>query len=95
MSGRDLVRLEAFVKETVLPGTQPHTTKWRRVLEALGKADSLERTTGDVTICTREADHYDPDDRPSWKEGKPGHWNHRNASIWDDSAAYSHPHAAV
>ena len=32
----DLVRLERFVRESVLPGAHPHTTARRRVLEALG-----------------------------------------------------------
>ncbi|MER8091245.1 hypothetical protein ACIO6T_44155 [Streptomyces sp. NPDC087532] len=36
-----------------------------------------------------------PADQPSWSEGKPGGCHLANASIWDDSSAYSHPHAAV
>ncbi|MBL3670775.1 hypothetical protein JL475_33420 [Streptomyces sp. M2CJ-2] len=37
----DLERLTAFVRETVLPRTCPHTTERRRVLEALGEAGGL------------------------------------------------------
>ncbi|MGW2512138.1 hypothetical protein ACWC0A_22585 [Streptomyces scopuliridis] len=33
---------------------------------------TLELSTGDIILCTREAGHYDPADRPSWKGGKPG-----------------------
>lgn len=36
-----LVRLEAYVRETVLPRTHPYTTARRRVLEALGEAGGL------------------------------------------------------
>lgn len=101
----DLVRMEAFVRETVLARTHPNTTARRRVLEALGEAGGLctartvELSSGDVIVCTREAGHYDPDDLPGFKRGKsdgmPGGWHLAGASIWDDSAAYSHPHVAV
>ncbi|WP_448333781.1 hypothetical protein [Streptomyces sp. DSM 41534] len=37
----DLVRLERFVRESVLPRTHPHATAQRRVLEALGEAGGL------------------------------------------------------
>ncbi|MET8573148.1 hypothetical protein [Streptomyces sp. NPDC004783] len=36
----DLVRLEAYVRETVLPRTHPYTTERRRVMEALGAPTS-------------------------------------------------------
>ncbi|MET8422222.1 hypothetical protein ABZV41_43395 [Streptomyces sp. NPDC005098] len=94
----EVERLRAFVREMVLARTHPNTAERRQVLEVLGEAGSLcnartvELSTGDVITCTREADHFDPDDRPSWKEGKPGGWHHCNRSMWDDSAAYSHPH---
>ena len=39
----DLVQLERFVRENVLPRTRPHTTARRRVLEALGEAGGLAR----------------------------------------------------
>ncbi|MFF8451781.1 hypothetical protein ACF06Q_29405 [Streptomyces leeuwenhoekii] len=101
----DLVRLEAFVRETVLPRTHPYTMARRRVLEALGEAGGLctartvELSSGDVILCMREAGHYDPDDLPGFRRGKsdgtPGGWHLANASIWDDSAAYSHPCTAV
>ncbi|MFJ8650657.1 hypothetical protein ACIRNI_31690 [Streptomyces sp. NPDC093546] len=100
----DLVGLERFVREVVLPRTHPHTTERRRVLEARGEAGGLytartRDTDGDVIVCTLGAGHYDPDDKPGWKRGKsdgtPGGWHLAGASIWDDSAAYSHPHVAV
>ncbi|CAM5658048.1 MULTISPECIES: hypothetical protein [Streptomyces] len=76
----DLVRLEKFVRESVLPHTHPHTTARRRMLEALGEAGSLctARTVnsdGDVILCTLDAGHYDPDDKPPFKDGKPGGWH--------------------
>ncbi|WP_326794064.1 hypothetical protein OHA79_52665 (plasmid) [Streptomyces sp. NBC_00841] len=36
-----------------------------------------------------------PADRPSWSEGEPSGCHLANASIWDDSSAYSHPRATV
>ncbi|WP_405385796.1 hypothetical protein OG596_37875 [Streptomyces sp. NBC_01102] len=48
----------------------------RRALEALGEAGGLcaarTRNSGDVIVCTLDADHYDPDDKPPFKDGKPG-----------------------
>ncbi|MCX4640366.1 hypothetical protein OG775_35565 [Streptomyces platensis] len=72
-----LERLTSFVRETVLPRTHPHTTERRRVLEALGEAGGLytartvELSTGDIILCTREAGHYDPADKPSWSRESP------------------------
>ncbi|MFJ8495457.1 hypothetical protein ACIRBZ_45100 [Streptomyces sp. NPDC094038] len=98
----DLVRLERVVRESVLPGTHPHTTARRRVLEALGEAGGLctARTRnadgdGDVAVCTLDAGHYDPDDKPPFKDGKPGSWHKADASIWNDSGAACIPHAAL
>lgn len=71
------------------------------MLEALGKAGRLctartvELSTGDVILCTREAGHYAPADKASWRAAEPGGWHVANAFIWDDSSAYSHPHVAV
>ncbi|MFH8681171.1 hypothetical protein [Streptomyces lydicus] len=71
----DLVRLESFVRETVLPGTYLNTTPRRRVLEALGEAGGLctartvEMSSGHVIVCTREAGRYDPDDLPGSSVG--------------------------
>ncbi|MGW9047288.1 hypothetical protein ACWGQL_32760 [Streptomyces lydicus] len=95
-----LVRLEAFVRETVLPRTHPNTTERRRVLEALGEAGGLctartRNADGDVIVCTREAGHYDPDDEPPFKGGEPDGWHKAGASIWKDSGAACVPHAAV
>ncbi|MEU0477218.1 hypothetical protein [Streptomyces olivaceus] len=94
----DLVRLERFVRENVLP--RPHTTAWRRVLEALGEAGGLctartRNADGGVIVCTLDAGHYDPDDKPPFKDGKPGGWHKADASIWNDLGAACIPHAAL
>ncbi|WP_237522222.1 hypothetical protein [Streptomyces sp. SID1328] len=73
----DLVRLERFVRAAVLPGPHPHTRARRRVLEGLGEAGGLctARTVngdGDVVVCTFDAGHYAPDDKPPFKDGKAG-----------------------
>ncbi|WP_328741396.1 hypothetical protein OG436_39095 [Streptomyces caniferus] len=97
----DLVLLEEFVRETVLPRTHPNTTERRRVLQALGEAGGLctartvKMSSGDVILCTREAGHYDPDDLPGFKDGKPGGWHKADASIWNDLGAACIPHAAL
>lgn len=94
-----LVRLEAFVRETVLPRTYLNTTQRRRALEALGEADGLctARTVnsdGDYIVCTLGAGHYDPDDKPPFKDGKPGGWHKADSSIWNDESATARPHTA-
>ncbi|MFJ3190993.1 hypothetical protein [Streptomyces halstedii] len=96
----DLVRLETFVRETVLPHTYPHTTQRRRLLEALGEAGGLctaraVNSDGDYVVCTLDAGHYDPDDKPPFKDGKPGGWHKADASIWNDLGAACTPHAAI
>uniref|UniRef100_A0AAU1UMM7 Uncharacterized protein n=1 Tax=Streptomyces sp. NBC_00119 TaxID=2975659 RepID=A0AAU1UMM7_9ACTN len=97
----DLVRLERFVREAVLPRTHPDTTQWRRVLEALGEAGGLctartiEVSSGDVIVCTLDAGHYTPDAKPPFKDGKPGGWHKGGSSIWNDSGAACTPHAAI
>ncbi|MFJ3950490.1 hypothetical protein ACIPXV_10525 [Streptomyces libani] len=96
----DLVRLEKFVKETVLPRTYPHTTQRRRALEALGETGGLctARTVnsdGDVIVCTLDAGHYDPDNKPPFKDGKPGGWHKADASIWNDLGAACIPLTAL
>ncbi|MFJ1832229.1 hypothetical protein ACIOG9_48210, partial [Streptomyces sp. NPDC088178] len=97
----DLVRLERFVRETVLPRTCPNTAQRRRVL---GEAGGLctARTVdsdGDVIVCTREAGHYDPDDLPGWKRGKsdgtPGGWHLASGAIWSDAGAACYPHTTA
>ncbi|MFF2331153.1 MULTISPECIES: hypothetical protein [unclassified Streptomyces] len=96
----DLVRLERFVRESVLPRTHPHTTARRRVLEALGEAGGLctartRNADGDEVVCTLDAGHYDVDDKPPFKDGKPGGWHKADASIWNDLGAACIPHAAI
>ncbi|MGD9486082.1 hypothetical protein WDH52_23030 [Streptomyces sp. TRM70308] len=96
----DLVRLERFVRESVLSRTHPHTTVRRRVLEALGEAGGLctartRNSDGDVIVCTLDAGHYDPDNKPPFKDGKPGGWHKADASIWNDLGAACIPHAAI
>ncbi|MET9173937.1 hypothetical protein ABZX64_23190 [Streptomyces misionensis] len=96
----DLVWLERFVRENVLPRTRPRTTARRRVLEALGEAGGLctARTVngdGDYIVCTLDAGHYDWDDKPTFKDGKPGGWHQADASIWNDLGAACIPHTAI
>ncbi|MFD6940927.1 hypothetical protein ACFWAP_32850 [Streptomyces goshikiensis] len=96
----DLVRLERYVRQAVLPATHPHTTARRQVLEALGEAGGLctarmVNGDGDYVVCTLDAGHYDPDDKPPFKDGKPGGWHKAGASIWNDLGAACIPHAAL
>ncbi|WP_224228421.1 MULTISPECIES: hypothetical protein [Streptomyces] len=95
-----LMRLEKFVREHVLTRTHPHTTARRRALEALGEAGGLctartRNAEGDVIVCTLAAGHYDVDDKPLFKDGKPGGWHKADGAIWNDLGAACIPHAAV
>ncbi|MGW2299204.1 hypothetical protein [Streptomyces violaceorubidus] len=49
----------------------------------------------DVIVCTLDAGHYDVDDKPPFKDGKPGGWHKADASIWNDLGAACIPHAAL
>lgn len=90
-----LERLEAFVRQTVLPRTYPHTMERRRVLEALGEAGGLcnartiEYATGGVIVCTREAGHYEGD---APRREEPEGWHTCNVATWIDDWPYNHPH---
>ncbi|MFJ1998073.1 hypothetical protein [Streptomyces asiaticus] len=55
----------------------------------------LEAYDGDYVVCTLDAGHYDPDEKPSFKDGKPGGWHKADASIWNDLGAACIPHAAL
>ncbi|MGS2585877.1 hypothetical protein [Streptomyces hebeiensis] len=93
--GADLVRLEGFVRESVLL----HTMARRRVLEVLGEAGGLcaarrVNSDEDCILCAFGVGHYGPDGQPPFKDGKPG-WHRAGASIWNGSGAASIRHAAI
>ncbi|MFE4306607.1 hypothetical protein ACFQ9H_39290 [Streptomyces sp. NPDC056517] len=48
----------------------------------------------DYILCTLGVGHYDPNDQPPFKDGKPG-WHRAGASIWNGSGAACMPHAAI
>ncbi|WP_432089162.1 hypothetical protein [Streptomyces sp. bgisy095] len=82
------------------PFARPHATARRRVLEALDEAGGLcaartVNSNGDVVVCTLDAGHYDPDDKPPFKDGQPGGWHRADSSIWNDAGAACIPHAAI
>lgn len=90
--------LRAFARNCIA-ATAPNTMERRRILELIGEANDLcnastiEDSSGDYIVCTREAGHYDPQQRPD--ETGPGGWHHCNASVWDDSTPCSHPHSRM
>ncbi|MFF0437534.1 hypothetical protein ACFYU9_35640 [Streptomyces sp. NPDC004327] len=92
--------LERFVREAMLLAAHPHITARRRVLEVLGEAGGLctartRNADGDVVVCTLDAGHYDPDDKPPFKDGQPSGWRKADASVWNGSGAACVPHAAI
>ncbi|MER5494961.1 hypothetical protein [Streptomyces sp. NPDC002490] len=93
-----LERLQSFVRESVLPATVPRTMSRRWVLDVLSEAGGLctaqavELSIG-IIVCTREAGHYDPADKPSG--GRPGGWHWCDLSVWNDSGSASQPHQAA
>ncbi|MFF2521479.1 hypothetical protein [Streptomyces liangshanensis] len=81
------MRLERFVRESVLPRAHLHTTARRWVLEVLGEAGRpcTARTVNsdeDCILCTLGVGHFDPEHRAG-------------ASIWNGSGAACIPHAAI
>ncbi|MFH8886589.1 hypothetical protein [Streptomyces californicus] len=69
------------------------------MLEVLGEAGGLctARTVnsdGDYVVCTLDAGHYNLDDKPTFKDGKPGGWHKADAVIWNDLGAACTPHPA-
>ncbi|MFD8491622.1 hypothetical protein [Streptomyces sp. NPDC059712] len=96
----DLVRLERFVRENVLPRTHPHTTArrrcWRRWVRPAvcarpgrgtwtGTSWSARSMPGTTTRTTS---------RRSRTESQGG-WHKADASIWNDLGAACIPHAAL
>ncbi|WP_331446598.1 hypothetical protein [Streptomyces xanthochromogenes] len=50
---------------------------------------------GTTSSASLDAGYYDPDDKPPFKDGKPGGWHKADASIWNDLDAACIPHAAL
>ncbi|MFJ4873452.1 hypothetical protein [Streptomyces sp. NPDC088757] len=46
-------------------------------------------------VYTLVAGHYDVDDKPPFKGGKPGGWHKADASIWNDLSATCIPRTAI
>lgn len=69
----------------------------RRVLGEAGGLCTARRRNADggVVACTLDAGHYDVDDKPPFKDGKPSGWHKADASIWNDLGAACLPHAAL
>ncbi|MGC0414469.1 hypothetical protein RKD31_007712 [Streptomyces sp. SAI-163] len=69
----------------------------RRVLGEAGGLCTARRRNADggVVACTLDAGHYDVDDKPQFKDGKPSGWHKADASIWNDLGAACLPHAAL
>lgn len=82
----------------MLPRTYPVTLECRRALEVLSKAGGLsaaqtvESSVGDVIGCAWEVGRYNRQEGP--KDSEPGGRYQVNASIGDDSSAYSYPHVS-
>ncbi|RLU82553.1 hypothetical protein CTZ27_29975 [Streptomyces griseocarneus] len=89
-------RLRAFARYCIAT-TPANTMARRRILELTGEANDLcnastiESSSGDWIVCTREIGHYDPQQPPD--ETGPGGWHHCNTSVWDDSTPCSRPHS--
>ncbi|WP_229891872.1 hypothetical protein [Streptomyces lavendofoliae] len=80
--GADLVRLEGFVRESVLPRAYPHTMARRRVLGEAGGLCAARRVDSDedCILCALGVGHCDLDDQAPLKDGKPG-WRRAGASV--------------
>ncbi|MFE0449135.1 hypothetical protein [Streptomyces fungicidicus] len=83
----DLVRLERFVRENVLPRT---TGRGRRSVHG---ADG-ERRRGRHRLQAR-CRALRPGRKAALQDGKPGGWHKADASIWNDLSAARIPHAAL
>ncbi|MEU5591226.1 hypothetical protein [Streptomyces chrestomyceticus] len=95
----DLVRLEGFVRESVLARVHPRVAARRRVLEVLGEAGGLctarrMNSDEDYIPCALGVGRYDPDGQPPFEDGKPG-WHRAGGSIWNGSCAACVPHTAI
>jgi hypothetical protein len=89
-----LERLEAFVRRSVLPNSDPEGPRRRQALEALGEDEGLctarthDGDTGEVVICFRPVGHYNPDDEPSFTAPRhPGGWHRCGSRTWRDYPA--------
>ncbi|MEU3374864.1 hypothetical protein ABZ734_31055 [Streptomyces sp. NPDC006660] len=91
----ELEALRAFVQRAAR-SARAHSTARRRALEALGEAGHLCNATtvhcpsGVRLTCTREAGHYNAQDRPA--RGRPGGWHIADTTTWTDEEAESTPH---
>ncbi|MFB8415289.1 hypothetical protein ACFC63_07205 [Streptomyces albidoflavus] len=71
------------------------TARTRNADGERGRGTRTGNADGHVVVCTLDAGHYDPDDKPPFKDGKPGGQHKADASIWNDSGAARIPHAAL
>ncbi|MGW0299376.1 hypothetical protein ACWDYK_22095 [Streptomyces anthocyanicus] len=94
----NLVRLEGFVRESVLLRAYPHTMARRQALGEAGGLCAARRVNSDedCILWALGVGHYDLDDQAPFRDGKPG-WHRAGASIWNGngSGAVCIPHAAI
>jgi hypothetical protein len=91
--GTRIPQLERYVRETLLPRAPRHH------VAAQGAGDDPRSgaapTVRNYVPSTLDTGHYDPDDKPPFKDGKPGGWHKADASIWNDLGGACIPHAAL